>query len=215
MQIQSKMYNSDYADIVKLGGFGGLVAISIVATIFISGCFNNPLVSFKYSDASIVWAKSPSDIVDEKYSIKHKQEHQVKDLHIDNENIEEVSDANVYEADNLTQYEPLEYFEPSEYHTYSNSYNGVSGDPNGLNSFVGVVEWNGTTETAYSSNVLYHYRTSEWTPDEYGFYRTDEGYYVVGSEDYEQGTLIETSRGTAIVSDCGGDPGIVDFYVNW
>ena len=95
------------------------------------------------------------------------------------------------------------------------SYGGVSGDPNGLNSFVGVVEWNGTRETAYSSNVLYHYRTSEWTPDEYGFYRTEDGYYVVGSDDYEQGTVIETSRGPAIVSDCGGDPGIVDFYVNW
>lgn len=92
---------------------------------------------------------------------------------------------------------------------------GVSGDPDGLNSFVGVVEWNGRTETAYSSNVLYHYRTSEWTPDEFGFYRTDDGLYVVGSDDYEMGSVIETSRGPALVADCGGDPGITDFYVNW
>ena len=92
---------------------------------------------------------------------------------------------------------------------------GVSGDPDGLNSFVGVVEGNGRTETAYSSNVLYHYRTSEWTPDEFGFYRTDDGLYVVGSDDYEMGSVIETSRGPALVADCGGDPGITDFYVNW
>ena len=53
---------------------------------------------------------------------------------------------------------------------YQPSYYGVSGDPDGLNSFVGIIDGvNGTRETAYSSNVLYHYRTNEWTPDEYGF----------------------------------------------
>lgn len=92
----------------------------------------------------------------------------------------------------------------------------MSGDPDGLNSFVGVVDGlNGTVETAYSSNVLYHYRTSEWTPDEYGFYKTDEGYYVVASNDYEEGTVIETTRGEAIVLDGGCDSGYIDFYVNW
>lgn len=104
-------------------------------------------------------------------------------------------------------YEPV-YYEPTYY--------GVSGDPDGLNSFVGVVDGpNETRETAYSSNRAYHYRTSEWTPDEYGFYRTDEGYYVVASSDYEQGTVIETSRGEAMVLDTGCDNKVVDFYVNW
>lgn len=99
---------------------------------------------------------------------------------------------------------------------YQPSYYGVSGDPDGLNSFVGIIDGvNGTRETAYSSNVLYHYRTSEWTPDEYGFYRTSDGYYVVASSDYEQGTVIETSRGEAMVLDSGCDSGIVDFYVDW
>ena len=99
---------------------------------------------------------------------------------------------------------------------YQPSYYGVSGDPDGLNSFVGIIDGvNGTRETAYSSNVLYHYRTSEWTPDEYGFYRTDDGYYVVASSDYEQGTVIETTRGEAMVLDSGCDSGIVDFYCNW
>ena len=105
------------------------------------------------------------------------------------------------------------YYEPTY---YAPTYSGVSGDPDGLNSFVGVVHGpNGTTETAYSSNVLYHYRTSEWQPDEYGFYRTDEGYYVVASNDYPEGTVIETSRGEAMVLDGGCAESYVDFYVNW
>lgn len=100
--------------------------------------------------------------------------------------------------------------------SYQPTYYGVSGDPDGLNSFVGIIDGvNGTRETAYSSNVLYHYRTSEWTPDEYGFYRTDDGYYVVASNDYPEGTVIETTRGEAMVLDGGCDNGIVDFYTNW
>lgn len=106
-----------------------------------------------------------------------------------------------------------EYYEPTY---YAPSYSGVSGDPDGLNSFVGIIDGvNGARETAYSSNVLYHYRTSEWTPDEYGFYRTDDGYYVVASNDYPEGTVIETTRGEAMVLDGGCDNGIVDFYTNW
>jgi len=105
------------------------------------------------------------------------------------------------------------YYEPTY---YAPTYSGVSGDPDGLNSFVGIIDGvNGTRETAYSSQVLYHYRTSEWTPDEYGFYRTDDGYYVVASSDYEQGTIIETTRGEAMVLDSGCDSGIVDFYTDW
>ena len=107
------------------------------------------------------------------------------------------------------------YYEPTYYGTsYTPSY--VQGDPDGLNSFVGVVDGpNGTIETAYSSNVLYHYRTNEWTPDEYGFYRTSDGYYVVASNEYPEGTVIETSRGQAQVLDGGCDAGYIDFYTNW
>lgn len=107
-----------------------------------------------------------------------------------------------------------------DYWNYTYSYDGyhsgyVSGDPDGLNSFVGVVDGPNGVETAYSSNVLYHVNTSEWTPDEYGFYRTDDGYYVVASSDYEQGTVIETSRGEAKVLDTGCASGVTDFYTNW
>ena len=112
----------------------------------------------------------------------------------------------------LAAWEAAQYYVPAYYEP---TYYGVSGDPDGLNSYSGRVDWNGQKETAYSSKVLYHYRTSEWTPDEYGFYRTDDGYYVVASNDYEEGTVIETSRGEAMVLDGGCDSGIVDFYVNW
>ena len=121
-----------------------------------------------------------------------------------------------YEAEQAAAAQAAEeayYYEPTY---YVPTYSGVSGDPDGLNSFVGIIDGvNGTRETAYSSNVLYHYRTSEWQPDEYGFYRTDDGYYVVASSDYEQGTVIETTRGEAMVLDSGCDSGIVDFYCNW
>lgn len=79
---------------------------------------------------------------------------------------------------------------------------------------MGVIEYNGVCETWYSSNVAYHYRTDEWMLDDAGYYRTQDGYYVVASDGYEQGTIIETSRGLAQVLDCGCGSN-VDFYVNW
>lgn len=89
---------------------------------------------------------------------------------------------------------------------------GVSG---GLTASSGVNYYNGTRETYYSSNVLYHYRTPEWTVDDAGFYRTSEGYYVVASSDYPQGTVIDTSQGQAQVLDSGCASGTVDFYTQW
>ena len=82
----------------------------------------------------------------------------------------------------------------------------------------GGVNWYGDRlETWYSSNVLYHYRTGEWWLDDEGFYRTDEGYYVVAASEYEfeDGAVIEGSKGLCQVLDCGCDPGITDYYVAW
>ena len=87
--------------------------------------------------------------------------------------------------------------------------------PQTLNAYDGVYEFGGRTETYYSSDVLRHYRTDEWTVDEQGFYRTDEGYYVVAASDYEQGAIIQTSMGLAQVLDSGCDDGITDFYTAW
>ena len=110
-------------------------------------------------------------------------------------------------------WEEQQYYEPVY---YAPTYSGVSGDPNGLNSFVGIIDGvNGTRETAYSSSVLYHYRTSEWTADEQGFYHDSEGRYVVAASDMEQGTVFQGSMGECIVLDSGCDAGVTDYYVNW
>lgn len=112
--------------------------------------------------------------------------------------------------DAIPEPEPIyeEYWEPYYYEP-------VYYTSEGLNAFTGVNEYDGRTETYYSSNVLYHYRTNEWWLDDEGFYRTDEGFYVVAASDMEQGTTFEGSKGTCIVLDTGCDAGITDYYVRW
>ena len=160
------------------------------------------------------WRVQPSDITNTKAlremrleKLKAKLDAAVEEWRAEKEAEEQAA----WEAEQAAYYET--YYEPTY---YAPSYSGVQGDPDGLNSFVGVVDGpNETIETAYSSNVLYHYRTSEWQPDEFGFYRTSDGYYVVASNEYEEGTVIETSRGEAMVLDGGCDAGVIDFYVDW
>lgn len=96
------------------------------------------------------------------------------------------------------------YYEPSDY---------VPSE--GLSTFTGVNYHDGRMETFYSSNVLYHYRTPEWTLDDEGFWRTEEGYYVVAASDMEQGATFEGSKGTCIVLDTGCNEGVTDYYVAW
>lgn len=79
----------------------------------------------------------------------------------------------------------------------------------------GVYRFNGRKETYYSSNVLYHYKTPEWIPDEEGFYRTKDGYYVVAASDMKKGTIFNGSKGLCIVLDTGCAKGTTDYYVNW
>lgn len=81
--------------------------------------------------------------------------------------------------------------------------------------FQGVREYDGRTETWYSSNVLYHKDTSEWYVDDEGYYKTEDGYYVVAASDMEEGTVFEGSKGECIVLDCGCADGVTDYYVNW
>ena len=102
-----------------------------------------------------------------------------------------------YVAPELTYYEPA--YAPTD----------------GLTKEGGVNYHDGRTETYYSSNVLYHYRTPEWTLDEEGFYHDAEGRYVVAASDMEQGTVFEGSKGECVVLDCGCDAGVTDYYVNW
>ena len=70
--------------------------------------------------------------------------------------------------------------------------------------------------TWYSSNAAYHYRTPEWTAGSDGVYRDSEGYVVVASSDYAQGTVIEdTPFGAAKVYDTGCASGTLDIYTNY
>lgn len=85
----------------------------------------------------------------------------------------------------------------------------------GLTKSSGVNYYNGRRETYYSSRVLYHYRTSEWTVDNEGFYRTSEGYYVVAASDMAQGTVFQGSKGLCQVLDSGCNGNTTDYYVNW
>lgn len=90
-------------------------------------------------------------------------------------------------------------------------YNGTNGK---LTKSKGVNYYNGRRETYYSSRVLYHYMTPQWTLGSDGVYR-ENGYVVVAASDLFYGSLVDTSLGMGIVRDCGCAPGTTDIYVNW
>ena len=70
--------------------------------------------------------------------------------------------------------------------------------------------------TWYSSNVLYHYRTPEWTAGSDGIYRDRDGSVVVASSDLPQGTVVEgTPFGACKVYDSGCASGTLDVYTNF
>ena len=126
--------------------------------------------------------------------------------------VQEMEAKVVQEPEPEPEPEYVEYYEEPVYY-YDSGSSEFSGD-----GFMqqGVREGvNGTTETWYSSNAAYHYRTGEWSVDDNGYYRDSDGYYVVASEDHAQGEVIETSVGEAKVYDSGCDNGVVDFYVNF
>lgn len=119
-----------------------------------------------------------------------------------------------YEAEQaaLEAEQYYEYYEPAY---YAPTYDASAYPTDGLTPQSGVNAYDGRVETYYSSNVLYHYRTDEWSVDDEGFYRTDEGYYVVAASDMEQGTVFEGSKGECIVLDSGCAEGVTDYYVAW
>ena len=116
-------------------------------------------------------------------------------------------------------YYAQQYYAPT-YVDYGSSGGAEYGENGPTRSMPGY--YDGHKETYFSSNVLYHYKTPEWTVDDEGFYHDENGYYVVGVG-YDEftttrplGTIIETGKGEAIVCDTGytAEP-LVDFYTNW
>ena len=100
---------------------------------------------------------------------------------------------------------------------YSSSYTPAVSYANGsgLTRSAGVNNYNGRRETYYSSNVLYHHRTGEWTQDSEGFWRDSDGYYVVAASDKSQGSTFTGSKGECKVYDSGCAAGTTDYYTGW
>lgn len=97
----------------------------------------------------------------------------------------------------------------------TDAWKSATGDT-ALNPVSGVCFYNKHKETYYSSRVLVHKDIGQWRLDKEGCWRTKDGYYVVASQDYKKGTVINISKGKAKVLDyCEAGKGIVDVYVNW
>ena len=88
-----------------------------------------------------------------------------------------------------------------------------------LNSYIGVVYFNGHKETYYSQNVLSGggLRIPGRHVAEDGTVRDEEGYICVAADwNYlPYGATVLTSLGPARVYDTGCDYGVIDIYVNW
>ena len=88
-----------------------------------------------------------------------------------------------------------------------------------LNSYIGVVYFNGHKETYYSQKVLPGggLRIPGRHVAEDGTVRDEEGYICVAADwNYlPYGSTVLTSLGPARVYDTGCDYGVVDIYVNW
>ncbi len=87
----------------------------------------------------------------------------------------------------------------------------------GLTPSAGRISFGDHTETYYSQQVLpgggLNIPGRHVASD--GTVRDSDGYIVVASDDYEKGTVVETSLGTAKVYDCGSGSGNIDIYTDW
>nr|DAQ07447.1 MAG TPA: hypothetical protein [Caudoviricetes sp.] len=90
-----------------------------------------------------------------------------------------------------------------------------SSNGSGLTRSGGINFYNGRKETYYSSNVLYHYKTPQWTVGNDGVYRDADGYVVVAASDLPYGSIVDTSFGAGRVLDSGCPSGVSDIYTNW
>lgn len=91
----------------------------------------------------------------------------------------------------------------------------IRSNGSGLTKSSGVNWYNGWRETYYSSRVLYHYMTPQWTAGADGVYRDSDGYVIVSSSSESYGTITDTSFGIGKVYDTGCALGTHDIYVNW
>ena len=131
----------------------------------------------------------------------------VTDTNKTNPTIEEMLTAKVEDIQQRQQVIEAQTTSSSSTQSYSNG--------SGLTRNSGVNYHDGWRETYYSSNVLYHYRTGEWTADSNGVYRDSDGYVVVASSSDAKGSVVSTSFGAGKVYDTGCAAGTHDIYTNW
>ena len=192
----------------KIAIVSGAMAVLIAATIGVSASFMDvPQDVVEPEDVGIVIENSEPTIAEDENEMFAPEEPVVEEKIT--EEVEEVVPSSTYTYTEPTyqSYTPT-YSEP----TYTQQYqqNG-----SGLTKEGGVNQYNGRTETWYSSNVLYHYRTPEWTAGADGVYRDADGYVVVAASDVPMGSVIDSSYGPAKVYDTGCAAGVTDIYTNW
>ena len=127
-----------------------------------------------------------------------------------------VAENEEYSSEPVEQYYDDSYSDEEYYGSYEVPYDAAYNTNGPTRQMPGY--YDGYLETYYSSNVLHHYMTDQWTADEEGFYRDDNGYYIIGvdeSEGIPLGTVVETGKGEAIVMDYGSGMKVHDFYTNW
>lgn len=182
----------------------GLFSFSLVMSVKVERETEMKKVS-QEKQAYINMEETPLAIDDEFEVANENQENQDDEEIIEEPIIEEPAE----EVVEIAVAEPQEvYVEPVVEEVYYS--NG-----SGLNPTSGVNYHNGWRETYYSSNVLYHYRTPEWTVDSNGVYRDAEGYVIVASSSDAQGAVVDTSFGLGKVYDTGCAAGTHDIYTNW
>ena len=177
-----------------------ITAFTIIAALLMASC----------ATAQAEQEPAPREPVEFKYVCDWNQHTEPSIIEKIAENVQKAQQE-AQEAEQEPVYEEYDYEADYYYEEpYSASYSGDGFMQAGVREGV-----DSATETWYSSNQAYHYRTSEWSTDDEGYYRTDDGYYVVASNDYPEGTVINTSKGEAKVLDDGTESGNVDFYVAW
>ena len=164
--------------------------------------------------AYVVFAKTQTSVIAETQEDDLSFTTPVSDILLEEEEIDELekeveeeksSPGGVVEPEYQPIYSTPIYYSDTEYIEPTG----------GLTKAGGINYFNGSKETWYSSNVLYHYRTSEWTVGEDGVYRDADGYVVVARSDMAQGDTVETSLGTGKVYDSGCAAGTTDIYTAW
>lgn len=192
----------------KIAIVSGAMAVLIAATVGVSVSFMDvPQDVAKPEDVEVIIENSEPTIAEDENETFAPEEPVVEEKIT--EEVEEVVPSSTYTYTEPTyqSYTPT-YSEP----TYTQQYqqNG-----SGLTKEGGVNQYNGRTEIWYSSNVLYHYRTPEWTAGADGVYRDADGYVVVAASDVPMGSVIDSSYGPAKVYDTGCAAGVTDIYTNW